>query len=323
MSLDRAAAFVKKYDNFLITAHTNPEGDALGSELAFWHLLKKLRKNAFILNEDDIPGPYAFLPGLEAVRRYKKNMRGLKFDCFAVLDCSDLHRTGEVYRIAGRGKRSLNIDHHISNRSFADVNWVDAKASSCSEMIYRLYRKLNVPFCRRSALCLYTGMVTDTGSFKYTNTTAATHRAVADLMQFGIDAAAVYRAVYESLPYRDVKFLSSLFPLIRRDKGGRVIWFTLARRLLKGQQLTIDLTEHILSFARAVKGVEVVALFKENPGAENEIRVNLRSQGCVDVNRIAQSVGGGGHRTASGATVKGTLAQVRRRVLKRIREELP
>lgn len=316
-----AAAFIKKHGSFLITAHTNLEGDALGSELAFFFLLKKLGKDALIVNEDGVPESYGFLPGIQFIRRFGKKMR-VRFDAFVALDCSDLHRTGQVYTLNGSGRPTLNIDHHVSNRRFADVNWVDPEASSCSEMVYRLYKQMKVPFSRESALCLYTGLVTDTGSFRYINTTAFTHVAAAELIRTGVDVSRVYRTVYETIPYGDVRFLTSILPRMHREAGGKIIWLQLKRDDLKGRKLTLDLTEHILSFARAIKGVEVVVLFKENLGVKNEIRVNLRSRGKVDVNRIAATVGGGGHKTASGATAHGSIAGVRRQVVRAIKQAL-
>lgn len=322
MGANEAASFLKKYDNFVITAHTNLEGDALGSELAMLALARRLGKKAVVINEDECPQTYRFLPYSSSILKFKKSMRQPPFEALVVLDCSDPGRTGEVYSLNAPPRPVLNIDHHISNSAFGDVNWVDAKASSCSELIYRLYKQMKVPFTRESALCLYTGLVTDTGSFRYPNTSRETHLAAAELLTAGIDASRVYRTVYETVPFGDLKFLASLLPGMRREAGGRIVWFEISRDALEGKKLTLDLSEHILTFARTVKGVEVAALFKENLGGKREIRVNLRSQGRVDVNRIAKSVGGGGHKTASGATVKGSLAGVRRQVLRRIKAAL-
>ncbi|MDD5166371.1 MAG: bifunctional oligoribonuclease/PAP phosphatase NrnA [Candidatus Omnitrophica bacterium] len=322
MSLKKVVALIRQNKNFLITTHTNPEGDALGSELAFYKLVRKLGKNAVIVNEDGVPDSYNFLPENNIIRRYKRNLRGIGFDCLVVLDCSDLGRTGEVGRFKARNKPVINIDHHISNDKFGDANWVEPGASSASEMIYTLYKKMKVPFDKDSALLLYVGMVTDTGSFRYTNTKKYTHEAVAELLKYGIDVIGVYRQVYENIPFEDIKLLTRILPTVRRQAKGKIIWFQIKQNMLKNKKLSFDLTEELLSFARSIKDVEVALLFKENLGIKNEIRVNFRSQGKVDVNKVASFFGGGGHRTASGATVIGKIDTVRKKVLAKIKEKL-
>ena len=323
MSLRKAVECIKRNKHFLISSHTNLEGDALGSELAFYLLLKKLGKSAVIVNEDDVPYGYDFLPGKDIIRRYKDNMKVPDFDCFAVLDCSGLRRTGEVYRLNLKAKKPvLNIDHHISNERFGALNWVEPDASSCAEMVYKLYKKLGIPFDKDSATLLYTGLLADSGSFRYSNTTSFTHKAAAELLRYGLDVVYIYKKVYEEVPFEDMRLLTKILPGVRREDKGKIIWCEIKSSLLRNKKLSFDLSEHILTFARAIKDMEVAVLFKENLGVKNEIRVNLRSQGAVDVNKIAQCFGGGGHKAASGATIKGKIEQVRRRVLAKIRESL-
>ncbi|MFA5145498.1 MAG: bifunctional oligoribonuclease/PAP phosphatase NrnA [Candidatus Omnitrophota bacterium] len=322
MSIKKAADCVKKYKNFLITSHTSLEGDALGSELAFSRMLKKLGKTATIINEDKLPPEYDFLPGNNSIKRFKKGMKGVSFDCFVALDCSDFRRTGEVYTINADNKPSLNIDHHISNERFAGTNWVDPSASSCSEMIYKLYKYLGVPLDKDAAISLYTGMLTDTGSFHYSNTAVSTHKAVSELLRYGLDIHKIYKSVYENITLEDARLLGRILPRMRISSGGKIAWFEVGQNILRRRNPPFDLTERMLSFARSVRGVEVVALFKENLGMKNEIRINLRSQGKVDVNKVARFFGGGGHKAASGATVRGKIGQIRRKILAKIEEEL-
>lgn len=323
MSLRKVIAGIKNNRSFLITSHTNPEGDALGSELAFYRLLRKLRKKAIIVNEDNLPYGYDFLPDSSNIKKYKKNPKKYaKFDCFVVLDCSDLKRTGEVYRLNTDKKPIINIDHHISNQWFGDINWVEAGSSSCSEMIYKLHKKLRLSLDEETAICLYVGMLTDTGSFRYLNTTSFTHKAVSELLRYNLNIPLIYKNVYENIPFGDIKLLIRILPSIRRRLRGKIAWFEIERDMLKNRRLSFDLTEALLSFARAIKDVEVAVLFKENLGVKDEVRVNLRSQGKIDVNRIAHFFGGGGHKTASGATVRGKIDAVRKRVLRKIKESL-
>lgn len=322
MSLKKCVECIKRNKRFLITSHMNLEGDALGSELAFYNLIKKLGKDAAIVNEDGIPYGYDFLPGRNNAKKFNRQAKKIKFDCLVVLDCSDLKRTGEVYILNEKRKAVLNIDHHISNRLFGDFNWVDPYASSACEMIYKLYKKLQVPLDRDTAVALYTGIVTDTGSFHYSNTNSFTHKAVSELLKFNLDIPQIYKSVYENIPFADMKLLSKVLPDMRRESKGRIAWFQIKRSVLKKHKVSVDLTEQLLGLARAIKDVEVVVLFKENLGVRDEIRINLRSQGRVDVNKIAQSFGGGGHKTAAGATVKGKIEQVRKRVLAKIKDSL-
>jgi len=323
MGLKKICASVKKYNNFLITVHTSPEGDALGSELAFYNLIKKLGKSATIINDDALPYGYDFLPGNGSIKRPGKGTKHINFadfDCFVILDCADLKRTGSVYKLNTGNNPVLNIDHHISNRNFGNVNWVEPAASSCSEMIYKLYKRLRLPIDKETALLLYTGIMTDTGSFRYSNTSSFTHKAVAELFGSGLDVAQVYRNTYENIPQSDIRLLLKVLPEIRFYCRGRIAWFKIKKGLLKSGKPRVDLADLILSFGRAIKGVEVVALFKENLGENDEVRVNLRSQGRVDVNMVASFFGGGGHKTAAGCTLHGDINKISKKVLNKIKE---
>lgn len=327
MSLKKSVACVKSHKSFLITSHANLEGDALGSELAFYRLLEKMGKEAVIVNEDGLAYGYEFMPDADKIKKFNQRFVdkpvGFNFDCFVVLDCSDLRRTGEVYRMNTGHKTTLNIDHHISNENFGDINWVEPNTSSCCEMIYKLYKSLGIPFDKDTATALYVGMLTDTGSFRYSNTSSFTHKAVSELLRYDLDIRSIYNNIYESTPFEDMKLLIKLLPHIRRKAQGKVIWFEVRHDMLRGKKLSFDLTDYMLTFARSIKGVEVAVLFKENLGVKDEIRVNLRSQGKVDVNKIASFFGGGGHKSASGCTIRGKIAVVRRRVLARIMKDLP
>lgn len=322
MSLKSVVKALRKQNNFLITAHAGPEGDAIGAELGLLRLLKKLGKKALIVNQDPLPYGLDFLPGATGIRKLKDVSGAVKFDCLVALDSSDLSRIGKVACLNTEGKPVINIDHHFSNSNFGTYNWVEGKASSASEMVYRLFKETNVSLDRQAAMALYAGILTDTGSFRYSNTSRFTHQATAELLRYGIDVAEAYKQCYENIPFTDMKTLAVMLSGITREAAGRIIWCQIPRKLLKKNIDTFDLGEHILSFCRAVKGVEVVALFREQFGRPDEVRVNFRSQGKVDVNKVASYFGGGGHKTAAGATVKGSLVSVRKKVIQRIRKSL-
>jgi phosphoesterase RecJ-like protein len=323
MSRTSVIAALRKHKRFLITTHVNMEGDALGAQLALGRLLRGMGKTVHLLLDDVLPYEYRFLPDLARIRRYNPASPMPACDCFVIADCSDLGRCGAVAKYAAACKEVVNIDHHITNDGFGSAHWVDARASSTSEMIYELYRAMHRPLDRNAAVQLYTGIFTDTGSFRYSNTSARTHVIAADLMRFKFDVAGLYRHVYEEVPYEDMRLLNAVASRIHRDASGKVVWVMLPARVLRRVSATFDMSEHLLQCARSIRGIEVAMLFKENLGGKHEIRVNFRAQGKVDVAKIARSLGGGGHRNASGCTVRGALDDVARMVLARVRRELP
>lgn len=317
MSLKKIVDFIKSKNNFLVTSHVNLEGDAIGSELALSEVLKKLDKKVIIVNENIIPEEYKFLPGTDSVLTKPGNF---KFDAVIFVDCSGFDRIGGVMKFIPGNKIILNIDHHISNTKFGTINWVEPKASSCVELIYKIYKKLKIDISFDAALCLYTGLMTDTGSFRHSNTTRFSHLMAADLLRYKIPLAKIYRWIYESNQFLDVKLLSKIMPTLRRDKSGKIAWLVGRREILKKRKSSFDITEILLNFIRLIKDVEVAILFKELP--QNQIRINFRSQGNIDVNKLAQEFGGGGHPSASGCTATGKLPKVEKMILKKTKEIL-
>jgi phosphoesterase RecJ-like protein len=292
------------------------EGDALGSQLGLYHLLRRLGKSVVLVNDDAVPYGYEFLPHIGRLVRLRHGMAAPGFDCFCIVDCSDLSRAGQVGRFAAGGSPVINIDHHISNSLFGSVNFVDPDASCCCELIWRLYKKLGQPLDRTASTLLYTGILTDTGSFRYTNTTATTHAIVSELLGHGVDAPAIWRRIYATVPSSDLRLLARVLPTMQTRCKGRVVYFEIRRSLLaEFAPARFDLSESVLSFGRSLDTAQVVLLFKENPEAGGGVRVNFRSHGAVDVNRIAKAFGGGGHTTAAGATIHASLARVKRSVL--------
>lgn len=322
MSLKKVIACIKRKTNFLITTHTNLEGDALGSELAFYRLVRSLGKRAVMVNDDCLPYGYDFMPGVKKISRLDARSKSLKFDCLVILDCSDLKRCGQVSGIGLCGKAVLNIDHHVSNTRFGSINWVEEDSSSCSQMIYKLYKAMRVPLDKDTATLLYVGMLTDTGSFHYHHTSAYTHYAVAELLGYGLDIQRIYKNIYQSIPLTDIRLLLKILPGIKISASRKIAWFVLHADVFKDRKISLDLSEQLLNFARVIKGIEVAVLFKENLKSKNEVRVNFRSQGKVDVNKVAKLFGGGGHRTASGCTISGKIGRVEERVLHALAQRL-
>jgi phosphoesterase RecJ-like protein len=320
MGLKKVIEEIKKNNSFLITTHVNVEGDALGSELALMGLLAHLGKKTLLINSDDVPEEYKFLPGIKNIKRLNQ-LKDKAFDAFIVVDCSDLGRCEKVARAVPSDTLIINIDHHISNNNFGQINWIKPYSSSTSEMIYELYKNMHVPLDRNKALCLYTGILTDTGSFHYSNTTPRSLNIAADLIGYDLEIHKIYNNIYQNIPFSDARILSEIITRMRSDMRGKVVWFSITKHFFRTRKISIDLAEHVLNFGRLIKEAEVIVLFREYSAAGGRIRVNLRSK-TLNVNKIAKIFGGGGHKNASGAIVEGTLKTVERRVIRKIKEWL-
>ncbi len=303
---------IKQNDKFLITAHRNPEGDALGSELALYFLLKKLDKKAVICNHDLTPEIYKFLPNHKVI---KNSLKKSKFDLVFVLDCSSALRTGKVEQRFNDASLIVNIDHHISNTNFGDINWVEPTMSSASEMIYYLSKQLKI-MDKKIALCLYTGIFTDTGNFTYACTSSNTHQVIADLMQFGIKPDLVYREVHSLCTIEDIKFIGKCVSQLKFSLNQKICW----AQISNWEKKPYDLTEIIFSIMRLLKKPKVFILFKKI--STNKTRINFRSSSKIDVNKIANFFGGGGHQKASGTTLAKEIKKAEKEVITFIKGQI-
>jgi len=294
----------------LITAHINLEGDALGSELAMYLLLKSMGKKATIYNNDTTPSIYRFLPSVEVI---KNTLRNQRFDVALILDCSDSSRTGKVKDYLSHADYLVNIDHHISNTFFADLNWVNPKASSASEMVYALCKHTEI-MNKDIATCLYTGIFTDTGGFTYINTSSEVHRIMYHLLHYKISPKDIYTKIHSGCRLQDLKFIAEVIHSLRIDQRNRICWALIEHWPKKSD---FDITEIIFSIMRLVKNAGVFVLIKKV--SRNKVRVNFRSNGRVDVNKVAKFFGGGGHKSASGTSLEMNIAQAEKSVISFIR----
>ena len=219
---------IRKHKRFLITSHLNLEGDALGSQLAMAGLLKNLKKEFIIFDNDKVPWRFLFLPGVGLVRN--KIHEEEKVDAAIVLDCPNLKRTGKVKKTVEKIRHIINIDHHISNERFGYVNWVDAEASSTGEMVYRLFKEFNSPISREAALALYISILTDTGSFNYSNTSRLTHEIVSDLLGHGIEPQSVSHFIYENKTLGELKLLGRALKNLKLVAGKRIAYITVRKK---------------------------------------------------------------------------------------------
>ncbi|MFC1667172.1 bifunctional oligoribonuclease/PAP phosphatase NrnA [Candidatus Omnitrophota bacterium] len=310
---------IKKFNRFLISSHINPEGDSIGSQLAVASLLRRLGKEVVILNESPVPHVLQFMKGTEDI--LKEMPRDFDFQVAIILDCPDIVRVGDVSKYITKDKIVINIDHHISNENFGKHNWVRADCSSTGEMVFDLFKTFNLKVEYDEAVAMYVAILTDTGSFKYTNTSSTTHRIVAELIDIGVEPYQIFSKIYETSSIQDTNLLGEALQTLKLADTGKVAWLWVTKDMLKKTKASLEGTEGIINFARSIEGVEIAILFRET-GTENRIKVSFRSKGNADVNELASFFGGGGHVTASGCTVFGKIEEVEKKVLDKAQKML-
>ncbi|MFH1062642.1 MAG: bifunctional oligoribonuclease/PAP phosphatase NrnA [Candidatus Omnitrophota bacterium] len=312
---------IKQYKRFLIVAHINPEGDSIGSQLAMANLLRTMGKSVRIINADNVPKNLMFLPGAEQIESLiDKDLKEIKFDVAIILDCPNLERIGQIRQLLNK-QYVICIDHHISNEPFGDINWNDHKASSAGEMVYGLFKTGNIPLDEASALCLYVAIMTDTGSFRYSNTTVKTHHIIADLLSFNLNPTKVYEHIYETKSFEVMKLLAEVLNNLQRSKDGTYVWFRVTDEMLKRNHLKAESTEDFIAFVRMIEGAEVVAYLREIDSG-SKVKISLRSKTDIDVNKIAGHFGGGGHQAASGCVIEKNIDQAEKLLLRQIKKSI-
>lgn len=302
-------AALKSCKTILISVHKSPDGDALGSQLALMLALEKMGKTVTVHNLDPVPEIYRFLP--HQARITSGPAVPGRFDAMIVLD-SDPPRTG-LFSDDYPADTLINIDHHITNPMAWPLTWLEAAASATGEMIYKLVLQAGLPIDRDMALCLYTSIFTDTGSFRYSNTSPECMRISATLLEAGADPWLVTENVYESYSFNRLKLLGSVLGEMERSPDGKTAWVVVTDELFQKTGTTSEDTDNFVNYVRSVSGVEVAVLFRQT--AQKQYKISLRSKGRVDLSSLAQSLGGGGHKNAAGSTLDGTLEDVQSKVL--------
>lgn len=293
----------------LISVHKSPDGDALGSQLALLNALERLGKRVHAHNLDPVPEIYRFLP--RSGRITSGPPPDGTYDAFLVLD-ADPPRTG-LFNGAYPAQTLINIDHHVTNPKEWPLTWLEPDAVATGEMIYHLVNAWGLAIDREMALCLYTAIFTDTGSFRYSNTTPASMRIAAELVEKGADPWLVTENVYESYTFRRVKLLGLVLAGMERGSDDRIASVLITEEMYRQTGTSAEDADNFVNYVRAVKGVEVAVLFRQT--GKEQYKISLRSKGRVDLSGMAQSLGGGGHKNAAGGVLDGTFEDVRRKVL--------
>jgi len=301
-------------ERYMVTSHARPDGDAVGSVLALGSVLEQMGCAVEMVMADPVPHVYRTLPGVERIRHAEHAGSGR--ETAVLLECDCIERTG----LQGlEGRRLINIDHHASGRHFADVNWIDEHACAVAAMVYRMAVAAEVEITPAMATCLYTAVLTDTGSFSYPGAGTETFSLARDLVARGADASQIAQQVYYSNREAKVRLLAAALSHMRCESALAWSWATTDD--LTGAGATAEDCEGVVDYLIGIDGVEAAAFLREIPGA-NQFRLSMRSKGRVNVAQVAGGFGGGGHRSASGCTLDGPLAEATNRVLAQLRIKL-
>ncbi len=304
---------LKKAHNILLISHIDPDGDSLGSMLAIFQMLSIQGKNVVMYCEDPVPEVYDFLPNASEIIH---EITHKNFDLVITLDAGSLKRAGKI-NLRGLGRKIINIDHHIDNTLYGDINLVE-KSSSCGEIIFNLAKAISMPIDKETAICLYTAIMTDTGSFRYNNTSLATFKTVQELYAKGINVSDIASKVYDNKPIGSLRILAKALENIKVSASGKIAHSTVTEEMQKKAGAKEEDLAGLIDKIRSVKGVEVAFLIRSFKN--NQVKVNFRSKSDIDVQKIAKSLGGGGHPRSSGAIFESSLEEAEKKILASIKK---
>jgi bifunctional oligoribonuclease and PAP phosphatase NrnA len=296
--LSQVVELIEAKRRFAITSHIRPDGDSLGSSLGLYWLLRALDKDVEVIMRDPVPHAYQQLPGAKDVRVTPSV--DPSYHAVFVIECSDITRPGLMNLDQ---QFVVNIDHHSTTALFGNINWIDSTASAVGEMIYNLCKATGVRVTKEIAECVYTALITDTGSFHYSNTTERTFKVASELVRTGVKPAKTAEAVFASYPWSRIQLMGAVMSTARRDESGRVACLRESLEMQHQAEASDEDADGFVNYPLTVGEVQAVAMLKEcEPGL---YRVSLRSKGDVNVAKVAEKFGGGGHRNAAGCTLKG------------------
>ncbi len=311
-------ATFRSHSRFLLTSHARPDGDAIGSVLALAEILDQLGCRTDIVFADPIPDIYRTLPNLQRIH-HASSADALdpgRSTPVIVLECDGIARTG----LQGlEGRTLINIDHHASGRPFASVNWIDEHACAVAAMVYRIALAAKVDITPSMATCLYTGVLSDTGGFTYSSTSAETFALVHDLADRGANPGQIARDIYFSNPASKIHLLGKALSNLQCD--GDLAWTWVTAEDMDRIGANAEDCEGVVNYLISIAGVESAVFLREVPDA-SQFRLSIRSKGKIDVSRVAEHFGGGGHRSASGCTLDGPLGVATERILTQLRTGL-
>jgi len=317
--MDQIIRYLKNSNHILIATHTNPDGDAIGSLIAMGLCLDVLNKKTTLYNESPIPAVYRFLP---AVNRVVRNIKNENYDLAVILDCGNLKRIGMAVSAVRQIPITVNIDHHVTNTRFGHLQLIDTSACATAEIVYRLIKQMDVPLDKAIATSIYTGILTDTGSFRFSNTNRAAFSICQEMVGLGVDPYNIAQHVYGAYSLGRIKLLNLALDSIEISDNGKLSIMTLTQDMFHETHTQAEDVDGLINYAKRIEDVKVAALIQENRNGKeksknfNRFDVSLRSDGTVDVASIAASFGGGGHFIAAGFSIETTLSDITSQMLK-------
>ena len=310
---------LRTHHRFAVLSHVRPDGDALGSQLALTLSLELLGKEVMAWNEDGLLEKYNFLPG--GTRLIQPPPEPQDFEVVIALDTATQNRLGLAGEAIRAAKIWINIDHHQSNPGYGDLVYIDPNSPATGQILFELIQNQQLPIDPAIAENLFVAISTDTGSFQYPNTTARTFEIGAELVRGGVNVGRVSQLLYENYPRRRTELLRELLGTMRFEAQGQIASFSLSLKVTSKLGIRPEDNEGLIDHLRAIRGVIIAVFFEEL--ADGKVRVSMRSKTQeIDVSAICQKFGGGGHKLAAGARVRGTLAEVESRILEAICHEV-
>lgn len=305
---------LKNSNNLFLATHTNPDGDAIGSLIAMGLSLEALNKRTTLYNESPIPAVYRFLPFADRIVQYvdKANI----YDTAIILDCSDLERIGKAVSMVNKIPIIINIDHHITNTCYGDFQLIKTSACATTEIVYKLMKDMAVPINKAIAASIYTGILTDTGSFRFSNTNRAAFEICEEMVELGVDPYSIAQHVYGTYSLGRIKLLNMALDSIEISYNGRLSMMTLTRDMFYETDTRAEDADGLINYAKSIENVKVAVLIQELQNKNKQFHVSLRSNGTVNVAEIASSFGGGGHANAAGFSIESTLSDLKSQIFK-------
>lgn len=319
-SFEQIGEVLRNHQSFVLMSHVRPDGDAIGSQLALGYALMAAGKSVRLINEDGLPDNLTFLAGSERIEQPPS--APLDVEVAIALDTAVKSRLGErSLHAASQAKIWLNIDHHVSNPRYGDLNLIDSSSPATGQILYQLITALGLPIPAESRDAIYVAVSTDTGSFQYPSTTAETYDMAADLIRRGLDVGTINSNTYDSHPYRRVELMRALLNTLELSADGQVASWEMRDQTRIDLDLRPEDSEGLIDIIRAIRGVRLAVFFEELP--DGKIRVSMRSkERSLDVCKIAMQFGGGGHALAAGIRMSGPLEEAKPLVLEAIRSTI-
>jgi phosphoesterase RecJ-like protein len=310
--LDRIVDVLRSRQRFLISSHSRPDGDSIGSSMAMAFALRELGKVADVVHADRAPGPLLQFPGVMDIR-VASEVDAAGYDAAIIMECGDLARTG----VRGLDRTFLvNIDHHPGNTGYGDVRWFNPSAAACGEMVFDLIKRLGAPLTIEVATHVYLAILTDTGSFHYSSISPHTFEICREVLEAGVNPVAVARDVYDSNNMGRLKLFGSVLGSMQIDPSGRIAIVYLDHEMARAAGGTYEDTEGLINLPLTVKEILAVVFFKQIEG--EQYRVSMRSKGEIDIGAIAKEFEGGGHKNAAGCTVSGPIDALQKMFIQKI-----